>query len=283
MSKQTRLDKVKLLGVEVDAFSIDSAVKYICDLAQQKRGAAYVVKPYVEFLDRADHDAEIRRLLNDADLSLADGVALLWAAHYLFAGPRTFLRFWTTLCQIPLAPGALRWPLPDRMSGTNFTWPLLEAAGSRRLRLLLIGKPSQMEIDAVGRIIINRAPGLTIAGTLPGFDAQARAGQVTEGWLAETTGKVRSADPDLVLVGMGFPLQEKVCAYLAQRLPRGVFIGEGGTFDYESFGGTRRKAPGWIQRTGTEWLWRLAIEPSRLRRQMAVPRFMMRIWQTRKQ
>ena len=80
---------------------------------------------------------------------------------------------------------------------------------------------------------------------------------------------------------MGFPLQEQVCAYLASHIGHGVFIGEGGTFDYEQFGGARPKAPATMQKLGLEWLWRLGLEPRRIVRQLAIPRFIYRIWRTR--
>ena len=53
MSKQTDFDKLKLLGVEIDAVSNATAIEYICKQAKPGRTASYVVKPYVEFLDQA--------------------------------------------------------------------------------------------------------------------------------------------------------------------------------------------------------------------------------------
>ncbi|MEX0934288.1 MAG: WecB/TagA/CpsF family glycosyltransferase, partial [Candidatus Saccharimonadales bacterium] len=82
--------------------------------------------------------------------------------------------------------------------------------------------------------------------------------------------------PDIVLVGIGFPRQEKLISRLVKQLDHGVLIGEGGTFDYDVFGGKRKKAPRWMQRSGIEWLWRLILEPSRINRQLAIPIF---IWQ----
>jgi N-acetylglucosaminyldiphosphoundecaprenol N-acetyl-beta-D-mannosaminyltransferase len=89
---------------------------------------------------------------------------------------------------------------------------------------------------------------------------------------------IKSADPDIILVGMGFPLQEKLISKLAGKLEHGVLIGEGGTFDYRSFGGRQAKAPKLLQRIGLEWLWRLALQPKRLRRQLAIPRFLWRLY-----
>jgi N-acetylglucosaminyldiphosphoundecaprenol N-acetyl-beta-D-mannosaminyltransferase len=76
-------------------------------------------------------------------------------------------------------------------------------------------------------------------------------------------------------------LQEHIISRLTPQLDHGVLIGEGGTFDYKQFGGHRRKAPVIMQRLGLEWLWRLILEPRRLRRQWAIPRFIWRIWQSR--
>jgi len=281
MSKQTAFDKLDLLGVEIDALGTSEAIDYICDLAAPKHPAAYVIKPYVEFLDRAYHDPQLQDLLNQADLAIADGVALLWAAAYLYAGKRSGERFWLTLAQIIVAPDRLRWPLPDRAGGISFTWPLLEAAANHGLRVYLIGKEEADDIAAVTRRITSQLPRLNIVGTQIGRDSDSPYGSVSDDWLDRITVLLRDAKPDLVLVGMGFPLQERVSAALASRLDHGVFVGEGGTFDYDSFGGPKRKAPAWMQRTGLEWAWRLILEPRRIMRQLAIPRCIWRIWRSR--
>ncbi len=281
MSSQTTFDKLDLLGVQVDALSITEAISYICARAAPGQPSAYVVKPYVEFLDRAHHNLQLTSLLNRAELALPDGVALLWATHYLYAGPRTAWRFFITLAQIVLAPQALAWPLPERIAGTNFTWPLLEQAARHHLKVFLVGSPQAGNLDLVTHAIHTRVPDLLVAGTHPGRDPQARPGQVSPDWLQALTMAITAAQPDLILVGMGFPLQETVCAHLASHTNHGVYIGEGGTFDYQSFGGTRPKAPAAFQRIGLEWLWRLLQEPQRFRRQLAIPRFIWRIWRSR--
>jgi N-acetylglucosaminyldiphosphoundecaprenol N-acetyl-beta-D-mannosaminyltransferase len=281
MSKQVDFDKLAILGIDIDALTGDEAIDYICNRAAGQEPACYVVKPYVEFLDRAYRSSEIRQLLDQAELTLADGVALTWAATYLYAGPRSAGRFWLTLSQIILAPDKLRWPLPDRLAGINFTWPLLETARDANLRVYLIGKTTDTEIEDVSARIQKRVTGVTIAGVRCGRDPNSHYGSVSEAWLEHTAAAIREARADLILVGMGFPLQEKVCAYLASHLDHGVFIGEGGTFDYESFGGSRRKAPRALQQMGLEWVWRLFLEPKRLIRQLAIPRFIWRVWRSR--
>lgn len=282
MSKQTVYDKVELLGVEVDVLSLAEAIDYICQLgADRQSPACYVVKPYVEFLARAARDPSLAERLNHAELSVADGVAVLWAAHYLYAGPRSTLRFWRTLTQIVLAPAELNWPIPERAAGTNFTWPLLEAAATRHLRVFLVGKDTPAAIELVAATIQRAIPSLIIAGTQCGRDPASAYGHVSPEWLQRTATRIHDSQADLILVGMGFPLQENTCAYLCTRLEHGVCIGEGGTFDYESFGGTLRKAPAFVQNIGLEWLWRLGKEPKRLLRQLAIPRFIYLVWRSR--
>ncbi len=281
MSKQTTYDKLDLLGVDIDAISNTEAIDYIVTRAATDLPACYVVKPYVEFLDRAYRDPALRDVLDGAELALPDGVALTWAAAYLYAGKRSFWRFWLTLTQIILAPDKLRWPLPDRTAGINFTWPLLEAARDQNLRVYLVGKETESEITLVAKRISERLPGIMIVGTRTGVDPASRYRHVSDAWLERLEDSVRLSRADLILVGMGFPLQERVCAKLASALPHGVFVGEGGTFDYDSFGGPRHKAPAAVQRVGLEWAWRLMLEPRRIIRQLAIPRFIWRVWRSR--
>jgi N-acetylglucosaminyldiphosphoundecaprenol N-acetyl-beta-D-mannosaminyltransferase len=281
MSKQTDFDKLDILGVEVDAVSNADAVSYVIGHSVSGRPAGYVVKPYVEFLDRAYHDASVRDLLNGAELSLADGVALTWAAHFLYAGPRRVWRFWLTLFQIVLAPGKLSWPLPDRTAGITFTWPLLAEAATHGRRVYLVGDPKSDTIAHTAETLLKAFPKLVIVGAHSGRDHSQPRDHISDTWLEQLAASIRTANPDIILTGMGFPLQDRVGAYLAAHLDHGLSLGEGGTFDYEAFGGTLPKAPAWTVRLGLEWFWRLLHEPQRLRRQLAIPRFIYRIWRNR--
>ena len=283
MSKQSVYDKVGILGVDIDVLSSQEAIDYICKLAANRREpAGYIVKPYVEFLVAATRKPELQDLLNGAQLAIADGIAVVWAAHFLYAGARSAWRFWHTLSQIVISPRDLNWPIPDRAAGTNFTWPLLESVTAQHLRVFIIGKESQAQIAQVATTITQKIPDISIVGALCGRDKTSKYGEVSSEWLDQTTSLISDSRADLILVGMGFPLQEQVACHLASKLAHGICIGEGGTFDYESFGGSRPKAPARIQNIGLEWLWRLMKEPQRLRRQLAIPRFLYLIWRSRR-
>ncbi|MDR0958969.1 MAG: WecB/TagA/CpsF family glycosyltransferase [Propionibacteriaceae bacterium] len=68
--------------------------------------------------------------------------------------------------------------------------------------------------------------------------------------------------PHLVLVGLGMPLQERFYLRNRDRLPVGVHALVGGAID--QLAGVQKRAPGFLGRMGLEWLWRLALSPSRL-------------------
>jgi N-acetylglucosaminyldiphosphoundecaprenol N-acetyl-beta-D-mannosaminyltransferase len=282
MSKQLVYDKVEILGIDVDAVTQAQAITYITERASDKQSPPiYVVKPYVEFIDRAVRDETVKTLINQAELVLADGVALVWAAAFLYAGKRSSWRFIQTLAQIIFSPEKLYWPLDKPMAGINFTWPLLEAATLQNLRVYFVGTESTEQILHAAETVRQEITGLKLVGTHSGRDATVDSGRVSRGWIEQLALEIEATSADLILVGMGFPLQEEVISVLTGKLSHGVLVGEGGTFDYEQFGGTRPKAPLFMQRIGLEWLWRLIVQPSRWRRQLAVPRFIWRVWRNR--
>ena len=255
---------VTIQGVRIDPLTIDLAITRILDRATDHTAKpAYVVKPYVEFFPPS---AQTRARLTGAWFSLADGVALQWAAAYEKGRPGV-IRLLRTLAAIVLRPASLTDPIPERFAGITFTWPLLERAAAQGVRVMLVGSPKHQSIDATARHLTGAIPGLTIAATAPG-----RGPEVEPDSLATA---IMAARADLILVGTGFPRQERLIAALARRLHHGVLIGEGGTFDYTEFGGSIRRAPALIRRVGLEWLWRLLREPRRVRRQLAIPRFVL--------
>ncbi len=268
----TGKDGVEILGVRIDPLSIAEAWGALPELVEAPR-AYYITKPYVEFLDRAS-EPEIRALLNGSRLCLADGVALQWAAYYLYGGHRSVLRLFSTLADIILRPQKLSAVIPERFAGVDAAWRMLEMCEQESLRIYLVGHPKGGTIEGTANVLAKRLSNLRIVGTFDGYRANSEEEVLTE--------ELRRLRPDIVLVGTGFPRQERMMARLVQRLDHGVFIGEGGTFDYEAFGGKVPRAPRPLRRLGLEWTWRLLLEPrERLGRQMAIPRFIYKIWRSR--
>ncbi|MEX2545789.1 MAG: WecB/TagA/CpsF family glycosyltransferase, partial [Phycisphaeraceae bacterium] len=230
----TALPTVTLAGVPLHAVTEQQAIGHI--LAGLDAGTGgWVVTPNLDHLRRLTRDAEFRELCLTADLRVADGMPLIWAARLQ------------------------RTPLPERVAGSQLIWSLTRAAGDAdRSVFLLGGEPGTA--DAAARILQQHAPGLRVVGTLcppPGFEDDAR-------FIRDMADTLVSARPDIVYVALGSPKQERLIARLRPALPDAWWLGVGISFSFVA--GHVRRAPRWMQRLGLEWVHRLAQEPRRLAR-----------------
>jgi N-acetylglucosaminyldiphosphoundecaprenol N-acetyl-beta-D-mannosaminyltransferase len=261
--------------VRFQALTREEAAERIARLAGT--GArAYVVKPYSEFMPRAAREGHVRDVLNGADLCLPDGAGILWAAHYLSLpglGLRAVVQLPLSLAAMVLRPSAVRRPLPEAMAGVDLTWRMLERLAESGASVYLLGG-TPAEARRAAERVQERLPGLRIAGLRDGYFRQrgAENDAVVEA--------INAAAPDALLVAMGFPRQE---LWISENLPRlkvRVAVAEGGSFSF--LAGTAARAPRWMRNAGLEWLWRLVRQPSRLRRQLALPVFVWLVFRERR-
>ncbi len=257
---------VELLGVRFHNLSRTEAARAIAGLAQTGR-RAYVVKPYSEFMPRAARDRVVREMLNGAELCLADGVGILWAARYLSLRGGAVRALWQvplSLASLALKPDAIRRPLKENMAGVDLTWEMLAELENVGASVFLLGG-TEDEMHGTLRQLEVRFPRLRIVGAHRGyFDT---SGPENEAVIAE----INAVSAQALLVAMGFPLQEQWIAANLDRLNVNVAIAEGGSFSFIS--GVTRRAPTWMRSAGLEWLFRLVRQPWRLRRQLALPLF----------
>lgn len=257
---------VEVLGVRFHNLTRAEAARAIAALAQSGQ-RAYVVKPYSEFMPRAARDPAIRDILNGAELCLADGVGILWAAHYLSlrgGALRAISQLPLSLAALAVNPRALRRPLRENMAGVDLTWEMLAALDAAGATVFLLGG-TQTELRGARERIAARFPDLRLVGAHSGHFRT--SGAENDSVIEE----INTAAPQALLVAMGFPLQERWIAANITRLNVNVAIAEGGSFSFIS--GATPRAPPWIRRSGLEWLFRLLHQPWRLRRQLALPVF----------
>ena len=264
--------RIDVLGVGFDNLTRREAAQKIVALARSgERG--YVVKPYSEFLPKAASDESVRAILNGASLCLADGVGILWAAHYLSLGGgrlRAVAQLPLSLASMAFHPSSIRRPLRQAMRGVDLTWEMLRQATEAGLSVFILGGTEEESHHAVDRIA-ERIPRLSIVGSHHGY--------LSRGDKVAVVGQINAAAPDILLVAIGFPKQE---GWIAQNLPRlkvGVAVAEGGSLSFIS--GATPRAPGWMRRAGLEWLYRLLRQPWRLRRQLALPLFVWLVFRER--
>jgi N-acetylglucosaminyldiphosphoundecaprenol N-acetyl-beta-D-mannosaminyltransferase len=222
---------IAILGVPFDHVTMDGAVARI-EAMIARREPHYVVTANVDFLVQARRDVELRRILLEADLVLCDGTPVLWASRWLGNA------------------------LPERVAGADLVPALIASAAGKGHRLFFLGAAPGVAADAEARLR-QQFPTLNIVGTYAPPFADLLAMDHPE-----IVRRVREAKPDVLLVAFGCPKQEKWIAMHHRALGVPVAIGVGATLDF--LAGRFRRAPHWMRRTGTEWLYRMMREPRRL-------------------
>lgn len=227
---------VAILGVPFDHVTINDTIARV-DAMIASRRPHYVVTANVDFLVQAHRDVELRRILLDADLVLCDGTPLVWASAWLGNA------------------------LPERVAGSDLAPALIQRAAEKGYRIFLLGAAQGVAAEATAKLKV-QYPGLNIVGhySPPFADLLGMNHD-------EIARQIRAAQPDLLLVSFGCPKQEKWIAMHYRRLGVPVSIGVGATIDF--LAGRVKRAPDWMRRSGTEWLYRLAQEPRRLYKRYA--------------
>ncbi|HEY2409158.1 MAG TPA: WecB/TagA/CpsF family glycosyltransferase [Polyangiaceae bacterium] len=239
---------MNVLGVGVDAIDMETAVARIVD-ASKSRSGEYVCVTGVHGVMEAQRDPKLREILNQSLVTTPDGMPMVWLGR--LAGFRRMRRVYgpdlmLEICRASVADGQSHYLYGGNTGVAN------ELADCLR----------------------ERVPGIRIVGTFtPPFrpltaDEESRLSQELE-----------ALQPDFFWVGLSTPKQERFMARYKGRLPAKVMLGVGAAFDMHT--GRTKQAPGWMQRAGLEWLFRLLQEPRRLFKRYAVnnPAFVWKVLQ----
>jgi len=236
------IPRFDVLGVSLHAMNLRVACDAILEALRARR-KGYICVTGVHGVIEAQDDAAFRHILNDAFLNTTDGMPLVWL------GKR--------------AVGAS----VDRVYGPDLMLEVFAATRSGEFTHFFYGGAPGVADELKARLE-TRFPGVRVVGTFcPPFRPLNPAEDAA---LAAT---VSEAKPDFMWVGLSTPKQERFMAEYLRRLDVTLMAGVGAAFDFHS--GRVRQAPHWIQRSGFEWLYRLAMQPRRLARRYLVnnPRF----------
>ena len=232
---------ITILGIPVCDVTTEEALALIDRFVHDKSPHQLcTVNP--EFIMAAQHDAEFRRVLQRSALNLPDGVGVLWAAR------------------------RLGHPLRERVAGSDLVGRIADRAQATGWRIFLLGAAEGVA-ERAAQILQLRYPQTHFVGVYAGSP------NIEEE--ADIATRIRSARADILMVAYGAPGQDKWIARNIERTGAAVALGIGGSLDF--IVGKQKRAPRWMQRSGLEWLYRLAREPRRWRRQLALPRFVWRI------
>jgi N-acetylglucosaminyldiphosphoundecaprenol N-acetyl-beta-D-mannosaminyltransferase len=192
-----------------------------------------------EFLVMARGDAEFRRVLQQADLALADGVGLQLAA--MLQGKR----------------------FVSRVAGSQLVYQLAPLAAQKGWRLFFLGAAPGVAEEAAQRLRVQH----------PAIQITVNPADPTPEGSAAALAHIQTVRPDILLVAYGAPKQDLWIARYKEEAGVPVMIGVGGTFDV--IAGRSPRPPQWLHDIGLEWLYRLWKQPWRWRRQLRLPLFVL--------
>jgi N-acetylglucosaminyldiphosphoundecaprenol N-acetyl-beta-D-mannosaminyltransferase len=261
---------IKILGTKLDSITHIEAKTRFAKLFELK-SKSIVTTPNTEMVINAKKDIAFAKILNEESrLNLPDGIGTLWAARYnSLYSPKTpvireivlTLEWLLSIITMPLFIKMFKEPLPEKISGSDFILDIANIAAENKYRIFLLGgAPTVAERTSLK--LQTDIYGLRVGGVFSG-----RADETDK--IVELVNKSKA---DILLVAFGAPKQEKWLSDNLKKTCAKVGVGLGGSFDF--IAGVRPRAPRLIQKIGFEWLYRLAIEPSRITRQMTIPYFM---------
>lgn len=198
-----------------------------------------IVTVNAEFVVTAQANKAFLGALRDARIATPDGAGVVWALRRRGVRVR-------------------------RLGGSDLIWSLSEQASRAGHAVFFLGAADGVA-EEVGRRLSLCYPGLRVAGTFQGSPRPEDEDDIVA--------RIRASGADILFVAFGAPEQE---LWVARNLPRlgvSVAIGVGGSFDYVA--GRARRAPVWVRERGLDWLWRLAMQPWRWKRMLALPRFVL--------
>jgi exopolysaccharide biosynthesis WecB/TagA/CpsF family protein len=225
------LGKHSVLGINVDAVDYDAAVDRILR-AGKHRQPMTVTALAVHGVMTGVQDRDQKYRLNQFDLVCPDGQPVRWALNRIHH------------CR-----------LPDRVYGPELTVRLCQAAAKENVPVFLFGTTEQL-LDEFAAQLREKAVGLKIAGR-----RASRFRTLSRQERDELATEIKTSGAGLCFVGLGCPRQEVFVYEMRDHIDMPL-VAVGAAFAMHA--GALRQAPGWMQRCGLEWLFRLSREPRRL-------------------
>ncbi len=229
-----------ILGVKIDSTTQGGVIMFVARKLTS-REKFYIVTPNPEILLMASRDNELHNILNDADLSIPDGIGILWVQKLIRGVPVI------------------------RLPGRNVMVELLKFADDKKLSVFFLGSSEKVMAKTLKKVN-QEFPGVKAYGARGPLLSE-QATPILESDTAKELAvikRINQIEPDLLFVAFGAPKQEKWIAKHTKELKIGGAMVIGGSLD--TYSGIIKPVPGWMAHMGLEWLWRVIQEPRRIGR-----------------
>lgn len=235
-----------ILNVPFDAVTMSEAVNKVMGFLLDG-GQHIVCTPNPEIVMEAQHDRELMEILKASDLVVPDGIGVVWASKY---------------SEIKLK---------ERVAGYDLTQAVFHKMKDTKETVYFFGGAPGVAAAAAKKMM-KQHEGLKIAGTHNGYFNEKEEKKIID--------DIKSHSPSILLVGLGAPKQEKWIYDNLRFTGAKVCIGVGGSFD--AMAGTVKRAPKLFQKLNLEWFYRLVTQPTRLKRMLRLPKFVLAVFKQKK-
>lgn len=226
------MKRINFLNTEIDNVTMSEAIDIIDKFINDGK-YHYVVTPNVDHIIKLEKDEEFRRVYNEADLVLADGMPIIWISKIK------------------------KTPIKEKVSGSDLFPKVCELANNKGYRVFLLGAAEGVAQKAAVNLR-KKFEGINIVGTYsPSYGFEKDKDEIK--YILDMINELK---PDILAVGVGAPKQEKFCYKYKNDLRVPVCLSIGASIDFEA--GNIKRAPKWMQNSGLEWFYRFIKEPKRM-------------------
>lgn len=230
--------RMRLMNTEIDNLTMDETLDAIDSLIKEDN-CSYVVTPNVNHIVQLEKDEELKRVYENASLILTDGKPLIWISNWY------------------------KTPIKEKISGSDLFPRVCDLAAKKGYTMYLLGAAEGVA-DKAAKNLMNKYKGLNIVGTYSppfGFEKDKLE-------LKKIERQIQEVHPDILIVGLGCPKQEKYMYHHCKELDVPISFGLGASIDFEA--GNIKRAPRWMSEHGLEWLYRITQDPKRLAKRYLV-------------
>lgn len=230
--------RMKFMNTEIDNLTMEETLQAIDRLIQENK-SAYVVTPNVDHIVQLETNKELQDVYENASLILTDGKPLLWIAKWYGT------------------------PIKEKISGSDLFPLLCEMAAKKGYKMFFLGAAEGVAAKAAENLK-KRFNGLPVVGTYsPPFGFEKNHEE-----MEKIKEMIKNVKPEILIVGLGCPKQEKFMYHHSKELGVPVSLGLGASFDFEA--GNIKRAPKWMADHGLEWLFRITQDPKRMAKRYLV-------------
>lgn len=237
-------EKIHIFGLDYDNIGYEDLIKRMDHVITNSQKMT-VVTPYSEMVMYANRDGAYKKIINSADCVMPDGMGIIVAARLMGT------------------------PLKQQTTGVDLTRKIIEHANTCGYKLFFLGS-TKKNLMQLSKVLYLNYPKLKFDTFAPPFKSK-----YDQNDNITITNKISRFNPHFLLVALGSPKQEIWILSNLAAINANIIIGIGGSLEF--IAGIQKRAPVILQKLCLEWLYRVIMQPQRIKRQIIVPVFILKI------